>query len=302
MPKFVCLFLLFALLGACQDPSADLQSDLSQTTPSLQRVYVRLPRALISPNFVKYTGFIRDSKYDNYYGFGYLPKNYYEKLPDAYRRNTTIVDTATSLSDFDPKTLVMREMRYKANSLYALKEGYHDYDALTNEVKTVTQKYSQIAQLSSAGRSVQGRELWMVKISDNAAKEEYEPKLLYIANMHGDEVVGREMMLYLIRTLTSQYGVNQRVTDLVNNSQIYIMPSMNPDGFEKGSRFNAKGSDLNRNFPDFSSDPNDSPSGRQVETQAIMRSISTAELSVLIYHGTLSQMATRPLDLETTHF
>ena len=45
---------------------------------------------------------------------------------------------------------------------------------------------------------------------------------------------------------------------------------MNPDGFERESRFNARGSDLNRNFPDFTSDPNDSPAGRQPETQAIM--------------------------------
>jgi len=45
---------------------------------------------------------------------------------------------------------------------------------------------------------------------------------------------------------------------------------MNPDGFESGRRHNRNGSDLNRDFPDFTSDPTDTPNGRQPETQAIM--------------------------------
>jgi hypothetical protein len=109
-----------------------------------------------------------------------------------------------------------------------------------------------------------------MKISDNAEAEENEPKLLYIANMHGDEVVGRELMIYLTRQLLTEYQTSDRIKTLVNNAQIYIMPSMNPDGFERRSRFNANNSDLNRNFPDFTSDPRDTPVNRQPETKAVM--------------------------------
>jgi len=81
--------------------------------------------------------------------------------------------------------------------------------------------------------------------------------------MHGDETVGRELSLYLIEWLVSNYGINQRATDLVNNIDIFIMPSMNPDGFENGSRYNANGIDLNRDFPDQFNDPTNSTAGRE---------------------------------------
>src|SRR5690606_12829397 len=117
-----------------------------------------------------------------------------------------------------------------------------------------------LVKLDSAGRSVQGRELWYVEISDNVQDDEAEPKLLYIANMHGDETVGRELMIYLIRLLTDSYAIDPRITSLVDHARIFIMPSMNPDGFEARRRYNARGIDLNRSFPDFTTRDNvDSP-------------------------------------------
>ena len=88
--------------------------------------------------------------------------------------------------------------------------------------------------------------------------------------MHGDETPGREFSLYLIEWLCENYNVDNRATDLVNNTDIFIMPSMNPDGFESGSRFNANGIDLNRDFPDQYNDINNTITGREPETQAVM--------------------------------
>ena len=48
------------------------------------------------------------------------------------------------------------------------------------------------------------------------------------------------------------------------------MPSMNPDGFELGIRYNANGVDLNRDFPDQFNDPLNTLDGRQPETRAVM--------------------------------
>lgn len=50
--------------------------------------------------------------------------------------------------------------------------------------------------------------------------------------MHGNEVVGREMVLLLANYLLQNYGLDDRVTEIVNSTRIHLMPSMNPDGYE----------------------------------------------------------------------
>lgn len=94
--------------------------------------------------------------------------------------------------------------------------------------------------------------------------------------MHGNEVVGRELLLYLMKYLCERYKTDDRVTNLLETTRIHLMPSMNPDGYEmshegtftilmfipstvfcflgddssSSGRGNAHNVDLNRNFPD----------------------------------------------------
>lgn len=244
--------------------------------------YVRIPNTYLTPEFVKKYDFIRDHKSDDLFAFGYLSQASLELLPPAAKLELIELDISWSRLDFDAKTLEIKAEEHKAD----VYEEYHNYNALTNELKEIAAAHPDLVNLQSAGKSVKGRELWYVKISDNANEEEAEPKLLYIANMHGDETVGREMMVYLIRKLVNEYATNPRINALVNKAQIFIMPSMNPDGFELGQRFNANGVDLNRDFPDFSSDPNDTTSGRALETAAIMKLHAQHHFVMAInYHG-----------------
>ncbi|KAJ8392156.1 hypothetical protein AAFF_G00079620, partial [Aldrovandia affinis] len=138
---------------------------------------------------------------------------------------------------------------------------YYNYVDLTQLLTSLAHKYPHVANLSSVGKSVQGRELWVMRITKDPAEDlPGKPKLKYVGNMHGDETVSRQVLVYLIEHLLTRYGEDPQVTDLINNTDIYIMPSMNPDGFEKsvegdcrgehGGRENAKNIDLNRSFPD----------------------------------------------------
>jgi subtilisin-like proprotein convertase family protein len=148
--------------------------------------------------------------------------------------------------------------------------AYHTYESLTLELHEIADDHPDITELYSIGQSVQGRELWMMKITDNASIEEDEPEVRYIAAMHGDEVVGKENCMELINLLTDEYGIDPRITDMVDTIEIWILPSMNPDGTAMHQRYNANWFDLNRNFPDRIEDPIDTTEGRQPETAAVM--------------------------------
>lgn len=139
---------------------------------------------------------------------------------------------------------------------------HHNYADMELFLRKYSTDFPSITYLHSLGHSVDNLELYVMVISDNPKKHEQgtfsaflctqrvvwfnshsqssvvflsmsgEPEFKYIANMHGNEVVGRELMLNLIEYLCRNYGTDPEVTNLVNNTRIHIMPSMNPDGYE----------------------------------------------------------------------
>ena len=130
-------------------------------------------------------------------------------------------------------------------------EGYHNTTSLVELLDGLVQFVCPtIASRITLGNSVQGRPLAGIQLGTPIAGR---ASLLYIANMAGDEVAGRELLLRLAYTLCSNYaGADAHTLYLLASSVIYIVPSMNPDGFEAGRRENANGIDLDRNFPDAS--------------------------------------------------
>jgi hypothetical protein len=135
-----------------------------------------------------------------------------------------------------------------------------------------------ICQLISIGRSVQGRELWALLISDQPGEEEDEPEFVFISTMHGDETVGTVLCQNFIETLVDGHGQNAEITELVDNTEIWILPLLNPDGYEIGLRWNANNADLNRSFPQWPIDYEDTvatdgapdTTGRQTEVAHVM--------------------------------
>uniref|UniRef100_A0A914Z7U6 Peptidase M14 carboxypeptidase A domain-containing protein n=1 Tax=Panagrolaimus superbus TaxID=310955 RepID=A0A914Z7U6_9BILA len=136
---------------------------------------------------------------------------------------------------------------------------HHNYANMTLYLEKLVQEFPTLCTLNSIGKSVEGRELWVLVISKDPRHHiPGKPEFKYVANMHGNEVFGREALLRLAKLLLINYGSNEYLTKLVDTTRIHIMPSMNPDGYERAQegdamtgpgRDNANGIDLNRNFP-----------------------------------------------------
>lgn len=139
-----------------------------------------------------------------------------------------------------------------------------------------------LARLFSIGRSGEGRELWVLRLSAGLPEPEAghagadpggppipgRPQVKLVANMHGDETLGRALLVRLGRELVSGWlRGDARAHRLLSSTDLYLMPSLNPDGFARAregncdnaedqagagdnGRTNAKGRDLNRSFPD----------------------------------------------------
>jgi len=136
-------------------------------------------------------------------------------------------------------------------------DRYPTYSVYIQMMNDFASNHPDICSLENIGTSEDGREVLALKISDNPATEEAEPEYYYTGQMHGDEIVGYIMLLRLADHLLENYGTLDRVTNLVNNFEIWINPLSNPDGtytsnnntVSGATRYNSNSVDLNRNFP-----------------------------------------------------
>jgi carboxypeptidase T len=110
--------------------------------------------------------------------------------------------------------------------------AYHNYAEMTAEINQIVANYPSIARKSSFGTSYEGRDLIVVKISDNVATDEAEPEVLFTHHQHAREHLTVEMAMYLLNELTGKYATDTRIRNLVDSREIWIMPDVNPDGGE----------------------------------------------------------------------
>ncbi len=138
---------------------------------------------------------------------------------------------------------------------------YVTYEEAVAKLDALAAAYPAIAQVSSIGTSIQGRSILALKISDDVAVDEDEPEVLFMGNHHAREVISVILPLALADSLTANYGTDARLTEWVDTREIYIVPTINPDGLKyvetsdlfwrKNRRANGGGSfgvDLNRNY------------------------------------------------------
>ncbi|XP_017489571.1 PREDICTED: carboxypeptidase D isoform X1 [Rhagoletis zephyria] len=199
--------------------------------------------------------------------FGYQPSepkqvHVTNENSEALRLDFTLSPLETN---YDGNFRKVKVERSKASTndddfLTPTKFEHHNFTAMEKFIRNIAESYPSITRLYSIGQSVQHRDLWVMEIFATPGQHiPGVPEFKYVANMHGNEVVGKEMLLLLTKYMCERYGVDERITKLVNTTRMHFLYSMNPDGYEishegdktsGNGRENANHIDLNRNFPD----------------------------------------------------
>ncbi|MEM1358925.1 MAG: M14 family metallopeptidase, partial [Bacteroidota bacterium] len=210
--------------------------------------------------------------------------------------------------------------------------GYLTYDELLATLDSMAAKYpnlitpkTQIDNFSSN----EGRPIYFLRLSDNPLiEEEDEPELLYTALHHAREPNSLAQMIFYIWYLLENYGTDPEVTYLVDNTELYFIPCINPDGYvyneltdpsgggfwRKNRRQNTDGSvgvDLNRNYgfewgyDDFGSSPTPgaetfrgTEAFSEPETQAVRQLCITHDFRITLNYHTFGNLLIYPWGFE----
>ncbi|MCU0407258.1 MAG: immune inhibitor A [Ignavibacteriaceae bacterium] len=192
------------------------------------------------------TGFIYEILIDDWY-------THYENLP--------------KLTEFEKQQFIQHSKdNFNVGGFgYGSMGGFYTLTEINAELDSMYMMYPNIiTQKFSVGLSIENRQIYAVKISDNPNVNESEPQVHMNALIHAREPQAMMTIMYYMYYLLENYGTDPEVTYLVNNREIYFIPCINVDGYEynrinnpggggmwRKNRRNNGGSygvDLNRNF------------------------------------------------------
>jgi len=201
-------------------------------------------------------------------------------------------------------------------------ETYHNYTELTEKIQELQKTYPRLLKVGSAGKTVEGREIWTLRISGDLDHADNLPAAIYMGGHHAREHLSVELPLYYAEYFLSEYTKgNPRIVALMNGRDIHIIPAVNPDGLEfdvasgryklwrKNRARNGNGTygvDLNRNYGyqwgtgGSSNSPNSETymgprPFSEPETQAIKNYIDTHQnITTLLSFHTFSELILYP--------
>lgn len=162
---------------------------------------------------------------------------------------------------FRPETAFSGQPAVASSAGGGLNGDYHSYSELEADLRALESRHPGLAKVYDIGRSLEGRSLYGLKISDNVGASEPEAQVLFLGCHHAREWISVEVPFLLGEFLLENYLTDNRVRDIVDRSEVWIVPLVNPDGLEfsihvyrywrKNRRDNGDGSfgvDLNRNY------------------------------------------------------
>jgi len=193
---------------------------------------------------------------------------------------------------------------------------YADPAEIEARLKEYASKYPDLASVRVMGKSLEGRDIWAIKISDNVrTKEKTEPVVFFNGMHHAREVMTPEVTMDIVDQLLTGYNTDSKVRRWVDDNEVWVVPMFNVDGSQKvwdGSnmwRKNVRGGygvDINRNYPyawkscngssgsRFAQDYRGDAAGSEPETQAMMKFVGEIRPVMSISYHAYSELVIYP--------
>ena len=155
--------------------------------------------------------------------------------------------------------LFMFSARNSAFSNAFTQSGYLSNPKISSLLQQQHLIYPDLTTVQSLGKSGRGTDIWAFKISANATENKPgKPSINLVANVHGNEALGSQLLLYLAQFLLEEYAGNERIRNIVDTTEIYLVPNLNPDGYSISTEGDCSGligrgngdlHDINEDFP-----------------------------------------------------
>lgn len=200
-----------------------------------------------------------------------------ERAPRTGTAKVELFLTAGQAKDLAAQGVKLAERRVPAKAAArteAAGDGvfrpYSGKGGLQEEILRTAQENPGLTKVVSIGKTVQGKDILALKVTKNAKKtrDGEKPSVLYMSNQHAREWITPEMTRRLMHHTLDNYGKDQRVTRLVDSTELWFLISANPDGYDythapdgerlwrknlrdnngDGKITSGDGVDLNRNF------------------------------------------------------
>lgn len=118
-----------------------------------------------------------------------------------------------------------------------LDEIYAELDEMVSLFPNlITPKY-----IIGNSQTIEGRDMYAVKISDNPTVDESEAEVLYTSLTHAREPAAMQALIWYMWYLLENYGTDDEITYLIDNLEMYFVPVVNPDGYEYNYQQNPSG-------------------------------------------------------------
>jgi len=110
-------------------------------------------------------------------------------------------------------------------------EHYHNYTEIMNTLLFLNETYPNVVDVFSIGKSWQNRDIYCIRLTNESALN-LKPQIFFVGYHHAREPITAELTLYFIVDAATKFGTNATITQMLNYSEIYIVPALNVDGFD----------------------------------------------------------------------